>query len=223
MDTTVQDLAQAVAAEVVRQVLAQLEGALRGDPAPMGGALPGQRAAPPPDAVFRREGAYWTLAFEDHLARVRDGRGMQHLGSLLARPNQPVHVLELAGAASVPHADGLPVLDARAKAEYRRRLAQLEDDLGDARERGDERRAELVAVERDFLVRELSRALGLSRRDRTTGGAAERARVAVTKSPRRAVDAVEEHHRPLGAHLRRTVRTGLMCTYCADPAPVWVR
>ena len=58
------------------------------------------------------------------------------------------------------------MLDARAKDAYRRRLAEIEDDIEQARAFGDTERAAQADAERDFLVRELSRAVGLGGRDR---------------------------------------------------------
>ena len=58
------------------------------------------------------------------------------------------------------------MLDARAKDAHRRRLAEIEDDIEQARAFGDDERAAQADAERDFLVRELSRAVGLGGRDR---------------------------------------------------------
>ena len=82
-------------------------------------------------------------------------------------------------------------------------------------------RRALAERDRDFLLVELSRAVGLGGRDRTTGGNAERARTSVTRSLRYAIGRLSEHHPDLGAHLGRCVRTGAFCGYQPDPlAPV---
>ena len=235
-ETELQHLARAVAAELSRELVEGLTAALAASSARLqervtlalleATALPAQRLPAAGSAVFRREGQFWTLSYDGEVTRLRDCRGFRHLARLLARPNQPVHVLELVhsgdpGAGLRPDG-GLPVLDARAKAAYRRRLAELDEELQDAADRGDAARVERAALERDFLVDELSRALGLGGRDRTTGGTSERARVAVTKAIRSAMGTVHEHHRALGSHLERTVRTGLCCSYTCDPSPAWV-
>ena len=69
----------------------------------------------------------------------------------------------------------------------------------------------------DFLVRELSRAVGLSGRNRRASSASERARVAVTRAVRQAIARIGEHDPVLGAHLTRTIRTGTYCAYLPDP------
>jgi hypothetical protein len=183
--------------------------------------------------VFRREGDYWSVIFEGHTVRVRDLKGMRYLARLLADPGREYHVLDLVAAetGSVAQVDsiqaaGLPrsglgdageVLDARAKNAYRRRLAEIEDDIEQARAIGDTERAAQADAERDFLARELSRAVGLSGRDRRAASAAERARVAVTRAVRKSIARIGEHHAELGEHLNRTIRTGTYCAYVPDP------
>jgi hypothetical protein len=108
-------------------------------------------------------------------------------------------------------------LDAQAKAEYRHRLDELEDELDEARAFGDPERAARAEEERDFLVGELAGAIGLGGRDRRTGSAAERARVSVTRAIRSALARIQEHSPALGEHLERTIHTGTFCSYAPDP------
>jgi tetratricopeptide (TPR) repeat protein len=184
--------------------------------------------------VFRHEGDYWSVIFEGHTIRVRDLKGMRYLAQLLADPGREFHVLDLvatetgrgAGADSSRPAADLPrsalgdageILDARAKEAYRRRLAEIEDDIEQARAIGDAERAAQADAERDFLVRELARAFGLGGRDRRAASASERARAGVTRAIRQAIARIAEHHPRLGEHLSRTIRTGTYCAYRPDP------
>ena len=113
--------------------------------------------------------------------------------------------------------DAGEMLDARAKNAYRRRLAEIEDDMEQARAIGDTERAAQADAERDFLLRELSRAVGLGGRDRRASSASERARAGVTRAIRQAIGRIGEHHPQLGEHLNRAVRTGTHCAYLPDP------
>lgn len=187
----------------------------------------GEHAAPDAD-VFRREGDYWSVVFEGRTVRVRDVKGMHYLARLLAHPGREFHVLDLVVAESggaadrsaLPYAtlgDAGEMLDTRAKEAYRRRLTEIDDDLTQARALGDAERAAQAEWERDFLVRELSRAVGLGGRDRRAAATSERARVGVTRAVRRAMTRIAEHHPRLGAHLDRTIRTGTYCAYLPDP------
>ncbi len=198
-------------------------------------ALDEQPAATVDD--FRCEGDYWTVIFDGHTVRVRDLKGMHYLARLLADPGREYHVLDLVAAetgsvasldnshaARLPHSalgDAGEMLDARAKDAYRRRLAEIDDDIEQAHAIGDGERAAQADAERDFLLRELSRAVGLSGRDRRAASASERARAGVTRAIRHAITRIGDHHPHLGEHLNRTIRTGTYCAYMPDPrAPV---
>ncbi len=183
--------------------------------------------------VFRREGDYWSVIFDGHTAHVRDLKGMRHLARLLADPGREYHVLDLAAAETDPAAqvggrqaanlprralgDAGEMIDAQARDAYRRRLAEIDDDIEQARAMGDTARAAQAGTERDFLVRELARAFGLGGRDRRAASASERARAGVTRAIRQAMARIGEHHPQLGEHLSRTIRTGTYCAYRPDP------
>ncbi len=195
----------------------------------------GGRVPPSPatraQALFRREGEYWSVVYEEDAFRLRDSKGLHYLARLLAAPGKEMHALELAGAHAVdarkvPVDDGLDVagfgdageiLDARAKAEYRQRLEELRDELEEAESWNDPERATRARDELEFIARELSAAVGLGGRDRRAASAAERARVNVTRAIKSTLVRIREHSPALGAHLERTVRTGTFCTYSPDP------
>ena len=183
--------------------------------------------------MLRREGDYWSVVFEGRTVRVRDLKGIRYLAQLLAAPGLEFHALDLvaaesgrAGGAETGRAAGLShnllgdageMLDVRAKDAYRRRLAEIEDDIEQARALEDDERAAQADAERDFLVRELSRAVGLGGRDRRAGSTSERARASVTRALRHGIVRVGEHHPELGEYLDRTIRTGTYCAYVPDP------
>lgn len=183
--------------------------------------------------VFRREGDYWTVVFEAKTVRMRDLKGMHYLARLLAAPGREYHVLDLVGAESesgtqvddskgarMPRpalGDAGELLDARARDAYRRRLAEIDDDIEQARAIGNAEQAAQAEVERDFLLRELARAFGLGGRDRRAASASERARSGVTRAVRQTITRITEHHPQLGEHLSRTIRTGTYCGYHPDP------
>ncbi len=174
------------------------------------------------DNVFRREGDYWSVVFEEHTVRLRDLKGLHYLARLLGDPGREFHVLDLVvgGRVDLRSSGGLdsgPLLDAQAKESYRRRLVEIETDIEDARAMGDSERAAQADTERDFIVRELSRAFGLGGRHRRAGSASERARVSVTRAVRQAMARIQQHNSPLGEHLARAIRTGTYCAYVPDP------
>jgi tetratricopeptide (TPR) repeat protein len=189
----------------------------------------------PGTAVFRRDGDMRVVAFAGHSVTVRDLKGHRYLARLLAAPGRELHVLDMVAveqgtlptgdAAVVGDADlevevaggGLPALDAQARDAYRRRLLEVEEDLEDAHRCNDLARAELAARDRDYLVAELARAVGLGGRLRAVGSDAERARTAVARTLRYAIDQLTGHHPTLAAHLDSCVQTGTYCSYRPDP------
>jgi tetratricopeptide (TPR) repeat protein len=202
-----------------------LDGIAAGPALPQVDAAQAPAEAPRPN-VFRREGDYWLVVFDASTARVRDLKGMRYLARLLAAPGREFHVLDLVAAETHHAVDDVPrsalgdageMLDARAKQAYRRRLAEIDDDIAQARAIGDDQRAAQADTERDFLVQELARAFGLRGRERRAASASERARAGVTRAVRQAIARIDEHHPQLGEHLRRTIRTGTYCAYSPDP------
>ena len=88
--------------------------------------------------VFRRAGDTWTLTFADRSVSLRDAKGLRDLAVLLATPGREVAATELvtgvasAAAPSLAALGADPVLDDRARAAYRVRLTQLDDELAGA-------------------------------------------------------------------------------------------
>src|SRR5207302_1447133 len=118
----------------------------------------------------------------------------------LAYPRKHIHVADLvaasAGASPDPRSgpaaelvaqgirvsrdgSGDAVLDRRARADYRERLADLHRELDDAERCNDEGRVARARAELDFIAGELASAFGLGGRGRRAGSPIERARKAV--------------------------------------------
>jgi tetratricopeptide (TPR) repeat protein len=184
------------------------------------------------DSVFRSEGEFWTLAFDGSTVRVKDTKGMHDIGELLARPGAEVPALDLATERAVVPArtdvSGLhepghagELLDEQARAQYKARLIELEQEIDEAVSLGDDAGAERARVERDALTRELTSAYGLGGRPRRSGDPAERARTTVTRRIKEAIGRIEELHPPLGRHLRNSVRTGTFCSYRPEQPTAW--
>jgi hypothetical protein len=188
--------------------------------------------------VFHMEGDYWTITYDGSLIRLRDSKGLRYLSRLLTNPAREFHVVDLEGeltraapAASGPGrqpglaelqerrdlGDAGELLDAKAKAEYKAHLQELQTELDEAESFNDPARAAKIKEEIDFIVRELARAVGLGGRDRRAASHAERARLNVTRAIRAALDSIARGHPSLGQHLRSTIRTGRYCSYTPDP------
>ena len=189
-----------------------------------GAALAGSAPAADRD-VLRREGEYWLIVYEGRSVRVRDLLGMRYLARLLYQPGRELHVLDLVaaehGGAGRSSAEALgdagELLDERAKAAYRKRLVEIEEDIEEARATGDSGRIAQSEAEHAILTRELARAFGLGDRSRRAGSASERARVSVTRALRKAMARVADQDPALGRHLDHAIQTGTYCSYAPDP------
>lgn len=113
--------------------------------------------------------------------------------------------------------DAGDILDPEAKAAYRRRLEELEDELLEAESWNDTGRVARAREERDFLAREVAAAVGLGGRNRRAASASERARISVTRAIRGALLRIREHSPALGRDLTASVKTGTFCSYNPDP------
>jgi hypothetical protein len=175
-------------------------------------------AAAPLPFTFTPEGEYWTVTHGSATFRLRDSLGLGYLARLFAEPGRAVHVLELSG--SKPDEGERPdlgdageLLDEQALASYRSRAAALRDALEEAEGFGDVGRASRAREELAFLEAELSRAVGLGGRRRRAGSASERARSAVQRRIRNALERLGECSPELAQRLEREVKTGTYCVY----------
>lgn len=189
-------------------------------------------------AVFRREGEYWFIAYEDEVSRFRHSKGFGYLARLISNPGREMLALHLAQGPSdrsVPPTradwrleseEGLRVftpgdtgelIDSRARAAYERRIRDLQEDLDESETMSDIERTAQIREELDVLNEHLAAALGLGGKVRRTTSQAERARQSVTKAIKSAADRIEEHSPALARHLASTVRTGTYCIYDPDP------
>ena len=163
------------------------------------------------------EGDTWAITSRGRTFRLRDSQGLRILSRLIENTGVDVHALDLLdgldGEAAIDRGDAGDLLDVRARADYRARLVDLREHLADAERRGDLGWIERLRTESEAIQSELSRAVGRGGRVRRAGGAAERARSAVTRRVREAIAKIAEHDPELGEHLGWAVRTGMTCSY----------
>ena len=176
--------------------------------------------------LLRREGDFWLVVWGGRRARIEDAKGIRYLARLLRHPGEEFHVGELMrilapegirGAFRPGHAG--EDLDARAAAEYRRRLQEIEEASIPGAANADA--LEALRAEAEFIRRELSVARGLGGRRRRSVDDVERIRKTVSRRIRQSAERIARHHPPLGEHLRRSLQTGTFCTYRPREAGAW--
>lgn len=173
-------------------------------------------------ATCRRDGDVWTLGYRGRSTHLRNAKGLQDLALLLARPGEDVHALELMASPLRTNARAGPVLDAQARADYRRRLAELDEDFSEAQTNSDIGAMERVEFEREALYGELRRATGHTGKDRGLGATAvERSRKAVSARLRDTISRIKAALPELGNHLDRSIVTGNYCRYQPTEPITW--
>ena len=186
--------------------------------------------------TFHREGEYWSISYGATTFRLKDAKGLHYMARLLHEPGREWHVLDLVGVEENPRAEPAtkrligseagvspvggafePVLDARAKAAYGRRIEDLREQLKDAEEWGDPERGARARQEIEAISDELARATGLRGRDRIVASDAERARVNVTRVIKAVLTRIDDCCPELRHHFASTLKTGIYCSYNPDP------
>jgi non-specific serine/threonine protein kinase len=155
-------------------------------------------------------------------------RGLHYLAVLLQDPGREFHIRELlAGLYKLPpaaafRANGrvyasVPALDARAKAEYKRRIKDLRQELNRAEQFNDPQRRSEIQSELQMIGDHFANAVGLGGKDRRASSETERARSAVTKCIKKAIEQIGEAIPALGYHLSIRIKTGYFCSYNPHP------
>ena len=128
--------------------------------------------------MFHCEGDYWTVAYESQTWRLKDAKGLHYIAYLLGHPGEEIRVLDLVsrvcsageevvdlrGAEDLARSGALvgdlghagELLDAQAKAEYQRRLQELENEIEMAGDVGNKELLAKAEDERAALAHELS-------------------------------------------------------------------
>ena len=205
-----------------------------------------QSTSLPEQAIFRKEGEYWTVGYGGKAFRLKDTKGLGYLAHLLRHPasriprarsgrrnrrptrgdetSQSAHGLprgdedlEKAGIHIGSLGDAGEMLDEQAKVAYRRRLSELREELEEAKELGNVKRAEQAEQEIDALTSELSRAVGLGGRNRRAASASERARQSIAKTIKSVVERIAQSDAAAGRHLHAMHQDGQLLLLPARP------
>jgi predicted ATPase len=177
-------------------------------------------AAPDGRQQMRRSGDVWEIVFGGRQVTVRGSKGIESIARLLAAPGSDIHCLDLMGA-QVEQASTGEVIDAEARRRYEARIRELQGQIDEAEADNDFVRAERAQTEFDALVDHLAAALGSAGKTRRGGDTAERARSAATHRIRSALRVLDQLHEPLARHLRRSISTGLYCSYRPEHPTDW--
>ncbi len=166
---------------------------------------------------LRRVRSDWLLLVGDRTTVLSDHVGFAYIATLVSRPGENCHVLDLVTSGCLRDHLVDEVADRHALVAYRERGAELlrlldSEDLDSAT-------AVRYRRELDGIAEAIQSAIGLGGRVRGFPDSGERARTAVRKAIVRAIDRIGMTEAGLAAHLRASVVTGICCRY--EPASGW--
>ncbi|MEX1162100.1 MAG: AAA family ATPase [Nitriliruptor sp.] len=204
--------ARRLGAEVwVRQGTAALETLSTDEPEPA------NRSATRPTAAvasLTRSNGVWSISWRAEHAHLPHLKGLADIATLVRLRGQEVPALQLAGGASASAGASDQLIDRDALHAYRQRLNELAVEIDRAADDADLGRVQRLQDEREHLLAEVGRATGLGGRLRNSpNDPAERARKAVTARIRDVIGRLATTAPVLAAHLDRSIRTGLRCSY----------
>ena len=186
--------------------------------AELGGA---PATAPALPGTIEDRGGTWYIEIGGRSTTIGHVSGMRYLAELIARPDTAISAHSLSAAVSglsdeARHC-GDQALDVQARRHYQQRLAQLDRELDTADLVGDAGRSKRAATERDQIIQQLRRDVGLGGRTRRLNDDAERSRMRVSKAIHRAIRHIETADPVLGRALQTRIHTGFFCRYIPDP------
>lgn len=175
-------------------------------------------SGPPEANEFRQSGDVRLISYNRKSAQLPESKGLHDIAVLMGGGSD-VHVRTLVGR-DLARLGADPVLDDRAKAEFRTRLDDLEEQIDDAAAVGRTDRAEALRAERAALSANWLQLRGSAAEiggwaTRPSGPARPSARV------RDAVVKVDRVHPELAAHLRDALQMGTVCCYRPGEPTSW--
>ena len=179
------------------------------------------------DAVFQRNGEYWTIGFAGRIGRLRDSKGLRYICELLRHPGQEIHVAELAASVDSAESPGLRGLEIGPGMAVRRgrlggstavlsqvqreQIADLADRLEIARDLGDTDRIHNLEDQLRQVV-----AVHSGSSDRAQERTQDVVRQNVSRAIKSAIEKIGLQNPDLKLYLNATIRKGQFCIYQAD-------
>jgi tetratricopeptide (TPR) repeat protein len=194
------------------------------------------------EARFHRECDFWEVSFGGISSRLKHAKGLVYLACLLQHPSIEFSAVDLvyvdqghdlaSGSAHLHDGgdqhdvrndlgDAGVALDSKAKAQYRRRIKELKEEVDEAKQLNDVGRTERLQAELDFLTAELVAAVTKNGKDRKAASHVERARLAVYKRIEFSLREIRRANPALAAHLTAAIRTGYNCVYLPQTPIQW--
>jgi hypothetical protein len=186
--------------------------------------------------AMTRRGRIWQLRFEGEPAVIRDTAGLQYIAILLQSPRKELAAIELVALRrgdslsaqadlqdlrATSDSDFGESIDDETRNQAHRRLRELQDEVREARELGQDQLEESLLGEMEKIEIYLRSATRLGGRSRRSGSTKERARGSVTSAIKGAIVAINDELPSLAVHLEAALQTGSFCSYQPEEEPPW--
>lgn len=112
----------------------------------------------------------------------------------------------------------LPSIE-QARAQYKARALEIQDELLEARKLNDSGRVAALQEELEGIAGQMTAATGLGGRRRLVGDTSEKARKSVSAAVSRTVRQAAAANSSLGEHLQKHVSSGTALSYQSDGTP----
>jgi len=163
------------------------------------------------EAVFRREGNLWRLAFQGASAVVPHLRGMTHLSEILRRPYNSVASKDLVDAGSggkLKKVSGSELADTKALDSYDEAINHYAGEISKARANNDQAQVDSLQSKLEDVAAYRRKAVGRDGKPRLVGDDGEKARKAVYEAVKRARKSIADAIPELEQHLSQTLDGG---------------
>ena len=178
---------------------------------------------------FRKKGEMWVLRFEGEEAFLKDSVGLQCIGQLLSKPNDPVFATELRAAINgqkpemaIPLGAREDVVDASTLTEVKKRYLQLQADLDVAQREGNDIMETEVEEEMEKIIHFLSQVQSKGGEVRRVSDELEKARSATSKAFWRSINLIRDDMPQLVVHIEKSFVVGVVCNYAPEKKISWL-
>ena len=200
-----------------------------------------------PTHVFKRQGQHWLIGARGNVKPVPNRKGFAYIHYLLARPNERLSVSDLVTAVDGTDPstirdtsdsetdvqatlEGIRIttdlgnsgerIDDTAKRQYLRRSKEIEKDLSEAYNRGDDDKARELEEEQNSIRKELAAGLTATGQKRKMRWHVDSERTRIQKAIRSAIDTIKEGGPQVASLL--TIETGYDLRYVPNrDKPSW--
>jgi uncharacterized membrane protein len=193
-------------------------------------------------------GDYWLITFEGQTRTLKNTKGIRYIAYLIQNQGKEVHVSDLYYAINPPDANAIntthssmtaeqlggmglsisdlgdagDVLTPESKRRLQQAIRQLNEQIKEAAEMGDEDKQEILEEKKDNLIEYISTQSGLGGKPRKASSGIERIRKAVSKRIRGDINKLRKTFPDLDHHLKESLNTGIQCHYSPHPPIQWI-